>query len=43
MGEWVVFKNEGDGVRETYVRKSVATKCKEALDQKQKKEHSAVH
>jgi hypothetical protein len=29
MGEWVVFKNEGDGVRETYVRKSKATKCEE--------------
>jgi uncharacterized protein (DUF2235 family) len=45
MGEWMVFKNEGDGVRETYVRKSVATKCREALEQKekQKMEHSAVH
>lgn len=29
MGEWVVLKNAGDGVRETYVRKSVASKCKE--------------
>jgi hypothetical protein len=28
MGEWVVFKNEGDAVRETYVRKAVS-KCKE--------------
>ncbi|CAI7580190.1 unnamed protein product [Penicillium glandicola] len=28
MGEWVVFKNEGDMVRETYVRKNVS-KCKE--------------
>lgn len=26
MGDWVVFKNEGDAVRETYVRKSVASK-----------------
>lgn len=33
MGEWVVCKNEGDGVRETYIRKDVS-KCKEA----QKKE-----
>jgi hypothetical protein len=39
MGDWVVLKNEGDGVRETYVRKSAATKCKEALEQKQKHEH----
>ena len=29
MGDWVVLKNEGDGVRETYVRKSEASKCKE--------------
>jgi uncharacterized protein (DUF2235 family) len=43
MGEWIVLKNEGDGVRETYVRKSVATKCREALEQKQKKECCAVH
>lgn len=28
MGEWVVFRNEGDVVRETYVRKNVS-KCKE--------------
>ncbi|KAJ5609102.1 hypothetical protein N7528_009669 [Penicillium herquei] len=31
MGEWVVLKHEGDDVRETYVRKDQATKCKEAL------------
>ncbi|KAJ5155780.1 hypothetical protein N7492_008583 [Penicillium capsulatum] len=31
MGDWVVLKNEGDGVRETYVRKDQATKCKEQL------------
>lgn len=30
MGDWVVLKNEGDGVRETYVRKDQASKCKEA-------------
>lgn len=29
MGDWVIFKNEGDVVRETYVRKDVASKCKE--------------
>ncbi|CAL5870316.1 uncharacterized protein PFLUO_LOCUS4552 [Penicillium psychrofluorescens] len=29
MGDWVIFKNEGDGVRETYVRKGEATKCEE--------------
>jgi uncharacterized protein (DUF2235 family) len=28
MGEWVVCRNEGDPVRETYIRKK-ATKCKE--------------
>jgi uncharacterized protein (DUF2235 family) len=31
MGDWVVLKNEGDAVRETYVRKSVASKCREEL------------
>ncbi|KAJ5267079.1 hypothetical protein N7478_009887 [Penicillium angulare] len=31
MGNWVVLKNEGDGVRETYVRQDQETKCKEAL------------
>ncbi|KAJ6141216.1 hypothetical protein N7470_010112 [Penicillium chermesinum] len=31
MGDWVVLRNEGDGVRETYVRKTEATKCKEKL------------
>ncbi|KAJ5648351.1 hypothetical protein N7490_004723 [Penicillium lividum] len=29
MGEWEVLKNEGDGVRETYVRKDQAPKCKD--------------
>lgn len=29
MGEWVVLKNEGDGVRETYVRKNMPGKSKE--------------
>lgn len=29
MGDWVILKNEGDAVRETYVRRSVASKCKE--------------
>lgn len=29
IGDWVIVKNEGDPVRETYVRKSVASKCKE--------------
>ncbi|KAJ5174493.1 uncharacterized protein N7482_000370 [Penicillium canariense] len=41
MGDWVVLKNEGDGVRETYVRKSVATKCREELERM--KAHAAVH
>ncbi|KAJ5493051.1 hypothetical protein N7539_001797 [Penicillium diatomitis] len=41
MGEWVVFKNEGDGVRETYVRKSVSKQCKEALEQERKEKGSA--
>lgn len=27
IGEWVVFQNEGDPVRETYVRKSHSKKC----------------
>ncbi|KAJ5774038.1 hypothetical protein N7457_008934 [Penicillium paradoxum] len=31
MGEWVVFRNEGDGVRETYIRKDVS-KCKEGKE-----------
>ncbi|CAG7960569.1 unnamed protein product [Penicillium olsonii] len=31
MGEWVVFRNEGDPVRETYVRKDLS-KCKEGED-----------
>lgn len=31
MGEWVVLKHEGDGVRETYVRKDQASACKDAL------------
>jgi uncharacterized protein (DUF2235 family) len=31
MGEWEVLKNEGDGVRETYVRKDQATKCKDEM------------
>ncbi|KAJ5792984.1 uncharacterized protein N7503_008962 [Penicillium pulvis] len=31
MGEWEVLKNEGDGVRETYVRKDQATKCKDEV------------
>ena len=40
MGDWVVLKNEGDPVRETYVRKSVATKCKEKLhEQLARREH----
>jgi len=29
MGDWVVLKHEGDPVRETYVRRSVASKCRE--------------
>lgn len=33
MGDWVVIRNEGDGVRETYVRKSEASKCREKLEQ----------
>ncbi|KAJ5668753.1 hypothetical protein N7462_009823 [Penicillium macrosclerotiorum] len=37
MGEWVVLKHEGDGVRETYVRKSEASKCRE------KEEHKKHH
>ncbi|EPS29985.1 hypothetical protein POX_b02997 [Penicillium oxalicum] len=41
MGEWVVFKNEGDGVRETYVRKSISKKCKEALEREQKEKNTA--
>ncbi|CAG8377422.1 unnamed protein product [Penicillium salamii] len=32
MGEWVVFRNEGDPVRETYVRKDLS-KCKEGKDE----------
>ncbi|KAJ6079134.1 hypothetical protein N7467_008887 [Penicillium canescens] len=36
MGEWVVCKNEGDPVRETYVRKDV-TKCKEGEEEKPQK------
>ncbi|KAJ5103399.1 hypothetical protein N7532_003928 [Penicillium argentinense] len=32
MGDWVVLRNEGDAVRETYVRKTMATKCKEKLE-----------
>jgi hypothetical protein len=36
MGEWVVYKNEGDPVRETYVRKDV-TKCKEGEEEKPQK------
>ncbi|KAJ5577570.1 uncharacterized protein N7459_006534 [Penicillium hispanicum] len=40
MGEWVVLKNEGDAVRETYVRKSMATKCKEKLhEQLEQRQH----
>ncbi|KAJ5105818.1 hypothetical protein NUU61_003165 [Penicillium alfredii] len=35
IGEWVVFKNEGDPVRETYVRKDVANKCKDEHPQTQ--------
>lgn len=34
MGEWVVLKHEGDGVRETYVRKDQASACKDALHSK---------
>lgn len=29
IGDWIVLKNEGDAVRETYVRRSVASKSKE--------------
>ncbi|KAJ5887879.1 hypothetical protein N7495_007920 [Penicillium taxi] len=29
MGDWVVMKNEGDQVRETYVRKNMLRTCKE--------------
>lgn len=29
MGEWVVFKDEGDPVRETYVRKSESKRCQD--------------
>ncbi|CAI7678693.1 unnamed protein product [Penicillium pancosmium] len=32
MGDWVILRNEGDKVRETYVRKDQATKCKEKLE-----------
>ncbi|KAJ5944053.1 hypothetical protein N7516_004221 [Penicillium verrucosum] len=32
MGEWVVFKHEGDLVRETYVRKNIS-KCKEGEEE----------
>ena len=32
MGEWVVYKNEGDAVRETYIRKDIA-KCKEGEEE----------
>lgn len=32
MGDWVILRNEGDGVRETYVRKEEASKCKEKLE-----------
>lgn len=35
MGDWVILKNEGDAVRETYVRKGVASKCKEEHDANQ--------
>lgn len=30
IGEWVIFKDEGDQVRETYVRKSMSSLCKDA-------------
>ncbi|KAJ6093196.1 hypothetical protein N7486_008485 [Penicillium sp. IBT 16267x] len=39
MGEWEVLKNEGDGVRETYVRKDQATKCKDEMTHKQEHAH----
>ncbi|KAL2008269.1 hypothetical protein VTN00DRAFT_8251 [Thermoascus crustaceus] len=29
MGEWVVFKDEGDPLRETYVRKSKSKRCQD--------------
>lgn len=36
MGEWVVYKNEGDAVRETYIRKDITT-CKEGEEQNPQK------
>ncbi|KAJ5341177.1 hypothetical protein N7541_010301 [Penicillium brevicompactum] len=39
MGEWVVFRNEGDPVRETYVRKDLS-KCKEGEENLQKIVHT---
>ncbi|KAJ5918421.1 hypothetical protein N7466_010413 [Penicillium verhagenii] len=43
MGEWEVLKNEGDGVRETYVRKDQATKCKDLLVQQLQHQHEHEH
>jgi uncharacterized protein (DUF2235 family) len=39
MGDWVILRNEGDKVRETYVRKDQATKCKEKLEPLCRDEH----
>ncbi|KAJ5234987.1 uncharacterized protein N7469_004155 [Penicillium citrinum] len=35
MGNWEVLRDEGDYVRETYVRKDQASKCREKLAQRQ--------
>lgn len=39
MGDWVILRNEGDKVRETYVRKDQATKCKEKLEHDHDHDH----